>query len=174
MFKTIVDNVDGDRYYYHRIVKSMFENETPKYFYLDHKLTIFSENQPTNPFTNNVDVVSTEQVINDLSGTKIFTIDICPEKRSIKTKKKTLIEKENVPNWLSDKIQSIGAKILNQNIVNKHVDKFVQTKNDNMIVKKYYTIIGVLEIENQELFNQQYLNGIGSGKTWGFGIPNLM
>lgn len=174
MYKTIVDNVAGDRYFYHRIVKSMFETESPKYFYSDRKLTIFSENEPIQPFTQDVEIVSVEDFTNNVSGTKIFSIDICPETRSMKTKKKFLIEKDSVPNWLQTKLENIGAKIVQQSIVNKRVDKFFQNKNNNQIVRKYYTIVGVVEIENQELFNKEYLNGIGCGKTWGFGLLNLM
>lgn len=173
MYKTTLQNVSGKRYFFHRIVKSMFPEESPTFTYKNWTLTIYSKTKPLEPFTEDIKISSCLEFTPNYSGTKIFSLVVDAKKRSRKTKKLEPVSLDRMEEWIKTKLNMFGAKISNVNISRKlHKDIVDHPKTEFSITP--YEIVGVVEIEDDKLFNENFGKCIGDSAWLGYGVLEVM
>lgn len=174
-FKTILANVNGDSYFCHQVVESAFPCQKKAFYRKGDTVVVYSERGPASPFAKEVYILETcEFNITQLltNPHKMFTLEVNPSKRvNMKYAKVTSAEIEE---WMNRKLSEIGC-VLKQCIpMRADWDIFEQGSKGNRISMYCHEVMGMLEIVNEELFKSKYFNGMGQGKSFGYGLINFL
>jgi CRISPR-associated protein Cas6/Cse3/CasE subtype I-E len=174
-FKTIIANVVGDSYYAHRVVTSMFPEGKCAFYRKDEQCIIFSENAPLDSYDPNTVMISSNAFqIDDLldSTIKMFTLEVNPI--VCKNGKKGKVERKAMDAWIVRKFAEIGCDVKQHIIVRGDWDVFDQPNKGNKISMYCYEIMGLFEITDIDLFKKGYFNRMGQGKSFGYGLVNIL
>lgn len=174
-FKTILANVNGDSYFAHRVVESSFPCQKKAFYRKGDTLVVYSERGPVSPFAHEVYILETcEFSIDEIlqNKHKMFSLEVNPTKRV--NMKYSKITKNEIEEWMNRKLEAMGC-ILKQCIpMRADWDIFEQGDKNNKISMYCHEVMGMLEIVNDQQFKANYFNGIGQGKSFGYGLLNFL
>lgn len=176
-FKTILANVHGDSYYFHRLVESAFPNQKKAFFKHNDTLVVYSEKGPVSTYTSDVILAETTEFnIDSLlrNSSKMFTLEVNPTRRSRETGKYVKVEAKDVNDWLKRKVEEIGCEVVQSFTQRSFWDVFEQGGKGRTISMHCHILNGIMKITNPELFIEKYFSGIGQGKAFGYGLINFL
>lgn len=176
-FKTILANVHGDSYYFHRLVESAFPNQKKAFFKHNDTLVVYSEKGPICTYTSDVILTETTEFnINALlkNPTKMFTLEVNPVRRSRETGNYVKVDANDVNDWLKHKAEKFGCEVVQSFTQRSFWDVFEQGSKGRTISLHCYILNGIMKITNPELFTEKYFSGIGQGKAFGYGLVQML
>lgn len=181
-----------DTYSLHRIIYDLFEDirteqqkkcgEQSGFLYVDkggdwnhRKILLLSNREPKTPEHGQLISKKIDESFINYDWYQ-FEITINPTKREKTTGKIIAIrERKQIIQWFIEKShKSWGFSVESHNlqIINKGITSF--NKKGNNVTLGYATLIGKLKVIDRDIFIKSFKQGIGRGRTFGFGLLQIV
>jgi len=165
MYLTKAMPIEGDDYKIHQGIRKRYPSpQKVLYQQTDCSLIIVSENKPINGFGQ-------PKEIENFSDTEyLFSIRLNPSYRDSKTSKRVSVSEKNLREWISKIFNKHGFRA---DFQYKVEGKRKSIKRDKVITLASVFVMGMLTVENNDIFKKSFENGIGHAKSLGFGLLNI-
>lgn len=173
-----------DDYSLHRFVYSLFplENkpDNPRILYADkgyergmRKIYILSHIVPTVERVGNISTIQVSERFLEYNQYR-FEVILNPVKRDSRTGKNIPI-KGVLPllKWFVEKAPSWGFQACEENLEVFVLQTMTFRKGDMNCLFNRAKFKGILSVSDRSLFQQSFINGLGRGKSFGFGLLQL-
>lgn len=104
-----------------------------------------------------------------------FEVQINPVKRDMKTGKIIPVKGRNeLVSWFCTKAVKYGFEVMPDTLSVDNTDTIIFKKGDSKITLGKAVFSGVLKVKDKEIFMQSFKKGLGKGKSFGFGLLEIV
>ena len=170
----LIHQSNKDNYYNHQLVKELFPGKNKVLFQnKGNKLLVLSETLVDDKFKDELMIEfigTTNDKLNNIKDDEFcFSIRLNSCKRH-KCKRVTIPE-DSVNDWVDNKLKNLGGEIISKVIKNEGI---IRSKRNNIFC--YHAsvlVVGIMKVIDHDLLSNNIHNGIGHGKSFGFGLLNV-
>jgi CRISPR system Cascade subunit CasE len=138
------------------------------------RILILSTDKPINPEFGTIQIKDVHPSFFDKDLYK-FSVRMNPVKRLSRSKRcEAITGVDEILSWFLGKSSQYGFSVLSETLelTGKGVQQF--DKGEQRIIHNYADITGVLRVEERKIFISSIKKGIGRGKSFGFGLLELI
>lgn len=179
MSKQISNRYKPDVYTIHKFVYSLFPKELNAKFSFNKELIkngkqyiiIQSDKRPIIPSFIDADQIKSYVYDDDFFENKEFNfvIDINSSKRLASNGKYSPVKPDEIIDWITLKFEKNNLHISFVNLISQSREVFY-AKNNNKVTIYHSKLIGRVKTSDKESIKNAMINGIGRGKTYGYGM----
>ena len=174
-YLTKVAGVSGGFYRAHQVVKSMFPGEQHLLFQdnMGHLSILSDAPRQGEPFDPSVEVRSEAVVEYPLAGTTVAFVFRCnPTRKDRKTGKRMALDDGGAQAWVERKLAAAGGEVLAMSMV--HEGMMTDSKQEGQgLFFASYVASGVMTVKDGDTLATAVHDGIGPGKSMGWGFLNV-
>jgi len=139
----------------------------------DHVIVLSKHSQNWNFLSCDYGEAKTKEFENDFArvSNRVIKLDILLNATKRINGKRIGLSKLELEKWFPDKMQKCGFQVVEFNINDIHIEKFIKAKHKQTFMVSHVTAYG--KIKDAELFSKVYQEGVGSGKGYGYGMINF-
>ena len=179
-----------DAYSIHRVIYSLFPktDDGRDFLFVDkggdfheRRILILSKRIPENPVYGTIETKNIPESFLSLDNYG-FEIRLNPVKREKQSSKLVPIgfdkkgseKKEALLDWVCNKSESWGFIIARESLLVKDADVQTFEKGQHEVTQSAVCFVGKLHVSDRSLFKKSFEEGIGRGKSFGFGLLQIM